>query len=362
MTYTFNVSNVETGTININNRDKLDIKKLYIYEKDIGGEILKTTTNDTDNLYKISYDNGFIGTIINCYNNHQNIVIRPDDIWIAILTQFSRYVNNNMEELRYKFVNFDGKKDLIVFQSATLKTADYSSISKEFLKEISKNIIDKNMEKWIIPNFSTTNPNDIIIGSIIMMSSMQKYFNYKVFLRCGIPKVTIMGEIEDWIEIKNRTKEILKYDTKDEYMKKWYSMLEPVIDNFIQSVNKNPNKKWWNKICSNQGGGSGLSYISGWLSTFCVFSEDGNWLGDQFKIKVRNKFWNKTFISQWPIIDTNDIPTGYVKIPLKINDNGKDYNSVMTAGHIGCKIHKDNCTIQPSLDWFIGLKDSTNKS
>jgi hypothetical protein len=351
MTYTFNVSNVKINTININNKKKVDIKNLDIYKRDIAGEILKTTIND--NLYKDNYENGFVGTLINCYNNHNNLIIRPDDIWIAILTQFSRYVNTNSEELRYKFVNFNGKKELIVFQSATLKTADYGSISKDIVTEISKNIINENMEKWIIPNFSTTNPNDIIIGSIIMMSSMQKYFNYTACLMCGIPKVTIMGEIEDWIEIKNRIKEILKYDTKDEYMKKWYNMLEPVIDNFIQSINKNPNIEWWNKICSHHGGGSGPRYISGWLSTFCVFSEEGIWLGDRLQIKN----WNGTITSQWPIINTNNIPTGYVKVPLKIDDNGKTYDSIMVAGHIGYKINENNCALQPSLDWFIGLKD-----
>lgn len=353
MSYTFNVSDVKINHINVKDKKKLNVKNLNIYfmEKDITGEIIQTTIND--NVYEGYYENGFVGTLINCYNNHYNLIIRPDDVWISILTQFSRYVNVNAEELRSKFVTFEGKKELIVFQKATLRTADYCSIAKDLVNEISKNIIDPQIRNWLIPNFSTTKPNDIIIGSIIMMSSMQKYFNYETHLRCGIPQVTIMGNIDDWIEIKNRIIKLLKYDTKDKYMKKWYDMLEPVVNNFIQSVNKNPDIEWWNKICSHHGGGSGPSYISGWLSTFCVFSNEGIWLGDKLQINDRKG----TITSKWPIIDTNDIPSGYVSVPLKIDDNGKEYDSIMVAGHIGYEINKDRCTLQPNLDWFIGLKD-----
>ncbi len=57
-------------------------------------------------------NNGFVSTVIKCYNQHHNLVLRPDDIWIAIMSQFSLYINANAEEFRNKFVSFDGKKEL----------------------------------------------------------------------------------------------------------------------------------------------------------------------------------------------------------------------------------------------------------
>jgi len=36
-----------------------------------------------------SRDNGFVTTLIEAYNNHHHLVLRPDDVWIAILGQFN---------------------------------------------------------------------------------------------------------------------------------------------------------------------------------------------------------------------------------------------------------------------------------
>ena len=48
------------------------------------------------------------------YANHYPIRIKPDDIWLLIVQAFSHHVNINSEELKSMFVNFDGKKELIV--------------------------------------------------------------------------------------------------------------------------------------------------------------------------------------------------------------------------------------------------------
>ncbi|KAG8797798.1 hypothetical protein FRB91_008370, partial [Serendipita sp. 411] len=48
--------------------------------------------------------NGFVDAVVEAYNNHHHLIIRPDDVWCAILSQFNLYVNANAEELRSKFV------------------------------------------------------------------------------------------------------------------------------------------------------------------------------------------------------------------------------------------------------------------
>ncbi|KAJ7821597.1 hypothetical protein B0H14DRAFT_3146644 [Mycena olivaceomarginata] len=56
--------------------------------------------------------NDFIGTVISAYNGHHALIIRPDDVWIAILCQFNFFVNANAELLRANFVAHEGKKEL----------------------------------------------------------------------------------------------------------------------------------------------------------------------------------------------------------------------------------------------------------
>src|ERR1035437_6900747 len=56
----------------------------------------------------------FVATLYIAYADHRPISISPDMIWLLICQGFSNHVNSNIEELRNKFVKFDGKKKLIV--------------------------------------------------------------------------------------------------------------------------------------------------------------------------------------------------------------------------------------------------------
>ncbi|KAI9457708.1 hypothetical protein HD554DRAFT_1983611, partial [Boletus coccyginus] len=58
----------------------------------------------------IPQSNGFVHTVVEAYNRHRTLIVRPDNVWLAILTQFSFFVNGNAEALRSVFVAHKGKK------------------------------------------------------------------------------------------------------------------------------------------------------------------------------------------------------------------------------------------------------------
>ena len=60
------------------------------------------------------FSNGFLDAFLNAYNNHGDVKITPDDVWLVILLYFSKYVNDNAEQLRSAFVTHQGKKKLEV--------------------------------------------------------------------------------------------------------------------------------------------------------------------------------------------------------------------------------------------------------
>lgn len=47
---------------------------------------------------------GLISLVIQAWENHHKLTLRPDDIWTALMVQFSFYVNANAEALRSSFV------------------------------------------------------------------------------------------------------------------------------------------------------------------------------------------------------------------------------------------------------------------
>ena len=57
----------------------------------------------------------FFDSLFIAYSIHGEIALSPDDVWIQIASEFSKYIDLNAEELRSKIVTFDGKKNLTGF-------------------------------------------------------------------------------------------------------------------------------------------------------------------------------------------------------------------------------------------------------
>src|SRR6187549_871702 len=70
--------------------------------------------NWKDGATLVPYGNGFVDGVIRAFNQDLHLVLRPDDVWLAILVQFSQYVAGNAEELRHHFVEHDGKQKLCI--------------------------------------------------------------------------------------------------------------------------------------------------------------------------------------------------------------------------------------------------------
>jgi hypothetical protein len=298
--------------------------------------------------------NSFVMSAFQAYSSHHNLVIKPDDVWLAICTQFANYVNGNAEALRDQFVDFEGKKELTVQGGGTLKTANYQQLCQDMTVQIAKNIKDPSVREWVLPDFTTTTDTERMVGAVLLMATTKSYFDIKMVLCCDLPSVTLLGEVEDWVKIRQRANKLLEYDLKPGHMSQWSEYLFPVLDKFITTVQGNPDVEWWNRIANQKGGGSGPRYLSGWITSFCLFDNDGKWQGG--KTEVEGNFsinWSERIISDWPIININDVPKGYVSVPITVNDNGTVYKTEMFAGHMYAVRGTDGATLEPAVSWAL---------
>ncbi|KAF7512831.1 hypothetical protein GJ744_011934 [Endocarpon pusillum] len=77
--------------------------------------IIHSSFGDLDHAtVVIPYGNGMVNGIIRAFQQDLHLVLRPDDVWLSILTQFSMFVNANAEQLRAYFVDHEGKKELAI--------------------------------------------------------------------------------------------------------------------------------------------------------------------------------------------------------------------------------------------------------
>ena len=118
---------------------------------------------------------GLASVILSAYNGHHNLILRPDDVWQAVLTRFSLYMKSHAEKLRNSLVTFRGQKELRVkTDEKRLVDADFGRMASRMVhQEIINNIIDPHLVSWFMPEFTTTTETDRVAASISVMTVMQ---------------------------------------------------------------------------------------------------------------------------------------------------------------------------------------------
>ena len=292
--------------------------------------------------------NGFVYSIFAAYNSHLHLVLRPEDIWFAILTQFSFHINANAEKLRKHFVAHSDRKEVEAIDYGTIFTVDVGALAVHLTKEMDKHLVDPELRDWIMPNFTTTTKVDAATAAVLMMGSMQAYFKFRMTCECGIPSVKLLGDKEDWIDIRQRLNKLASFG---EEPKQFGQSLTPVLDMFVQTFEASTSEKvidFWNKACFRGHGMSGRTPVTGWVTAFCFWDEYGRLMGRDVPAKLDVDETSSASsapvqpeefdMSIYKEINMEKLPNGFASVPVKVNDNGKIIWTRMVAGSVGLQL------------------------
>ncbi|RFU75202.1 hypothetical protein TARUN_7036 [Trichoderma arundinaceum] len=341
---------------------------------------------DEDNrLAVVPYENGLINGIIRAFQQDLHLVLRPDDIWLAITVQLSFYINAHAEELRSFFVRHEGRKELIVDLSPqTMETLDIAFAATLFAKLIQENVVDPDLERWILPNFSTTTSNDISVAAMVMMATTKAYFEYTLLAGCGFPSVTLLGERDDWVNLHER---VSKLATFGEEPAEWSKILSKVIEKMIETYDRPDDqitKDFWMKAVHQAGweaSGRGIDSLSGWITAFCFWDDKGTrihqytdellqvLLPDELNDKLEDRQRLVIDDVSFPIIRAKEVPQAVVEVPVKVIDMSTRlrYDTTIIAGSVGMtatasEIKGEYDTFQPRSGWWMLLDKLTRVS
>jgi len=284
---------------------------------DIGFEAVQGTLND--NFY-FDKDWGFFSTILACYNNHWTLRTSPDDWWNVIVKTVANAVDTNGDKklVREFFVDHQGKKTIEVILPGRLDNIDYKWLFDQFSEGIRENIKTPGYVDLMEADFTTTGPNQLIASQIMVMSSMQKYFEYCCGTCCGIPGVEMKGTEQDWIKMITDTKKLDKLLVpimEDIGLEEWFRKTIAMLQKLLETFQGNPDTEWWSHILSfNSTYGSGArDWWSGWMIDFLNASG-----AESFKA----------------------FPSGVVSVPLKIEDQPFQDTGELVAGTFGFTVRK----------------------
>ncbi|GBC06016.1 hypothetical protein RclHR1_06560007 [Rhizophagus clarus] len=173
----------------------------------------------------------------------------------------------------------------------------------------------------------------------LVVYTVKAYFSYKMYFLCGIPKITLEGTLEDWVNLQEKVNKLRQLNLDMDF---WLDKLDPVIWKLIETYKGEIDEEFWTKIISLNYFGSGGDFaINGWMTAFFPYRNDG-------KILENNS------------IEPNDIPNGRVEVPFT-TDTG--FSLKFVSGFLGTQQktleNSNELVISPVICWLvIDNKDS----
>lgn len=76
------------------------------------------------------------------------------------------------------------------------------------------------------------------------MDTFQNYFEYILVCGCGLPKVKLLGTLDDWIKLKEATLKLKEFE-----LDWWIDKLVPILEKLISEYQANQaDKVFWDDI------------------------------------------------------------------------------------------------------------------
>ena len=221
-----------------------------------------------------------------CWNNHLGIAINPDVIWYVLLCELAAIIKEAPDLYRDLFTESDDKQVICVY------TDDAEVLPIESIINVLKNKIPTDSDLFL-PKFSTSTKNSTNAFYCAFADMCSPYYEYCMFM-CGIPKIRILGNKNDWEKLQNTWIDCIglvvdKNKELSNYALVVTSILQTILDKF-------DSPEFWKDIFELNRCGSGSQYeVSGWFK-------------DLFREKPSIKFINN-YPSNISIVDYKNLST-----------------------------------------------------
>jgi len=208
-----------------------------------------------------------------------------------------------------------------------------------------KGYIGEELHSLIISNFSTTTPTTKAVSEIVLMDSVQNYFEFALSTCCGIPSITLEGTLEDWKNIRARLNDLRFFD-----LDWWIDHLAPVLDQFVEAYQGSVDKSFWSNIFKEYNG-SGGPFISGWILTFFPYLKSGyqNDYVDWKKLQKRKHGGG---------LNPDNFGGGLNKAPFKWKYFNEVFEMNLLGGFIGVSQDTDTKALKPEIGWLVGEREN----
>ncbi len=281
------------------------------------------------------------------FARHRPLVLTPDVIWLTIASGFATHVQQNAEKLRRHFVQHEGQVTLQVRRDDFVKGSPenpWSEVFAEFSEQIAAHIGDET-HRGLRADFSTTGPVERAASNVLLMASVQSYLKYELMTLCGIPEITLKGEVDDWKRLQAQVAGLARFD-----LEWWTAPLARITAELVSAAEGRPSPSFWDSLYKFQDG-SGGPYITGWIAWFLPYIErwdfSKDWKNPSASL-VRNPD-----LGQIGTITESDLPAGLSAVPFLWTYLGESLEYELLAGLVGVREDPDSLAVEPVAGWAV---------
>lgn len=261
-----------------------------------------------------------LAAVHQAFAEHRPLVLSPDVVWLTLAQGVAQHIRLNAERLRERLVRHEGRRNLKVQVGAVPRTdEDFLAILEDFRGQL-REAMGPGLPRLMSCDFSTSTDIERMAGDVVLMDAMSPYFDFTLAIRCGIPRVTLLGTPEDWRAIRRRIDVIAELD-----LAWWTSSLIPIADELVRASEGQPDRQLWTELYK-PAAAYGWDRMAGWVMRLFPY------IGQSGSFDQRNPLLAQSHAeflkSRDAALDDFDVPgvalhwvpAGLSCVPLRVQD------------------------------------------
>lgn len=297
----------------------------------------------------------FFQAVHRCFESHHALVFRPEVLAFLINHEIAVTVKQNVEDYRHLFTT-EPDKQVIAVQDNSLVLGGPSNWDRAlalFDGALRNKVPAGIMEKMLV-DYSTNTPEAVISQLIAFMDAASPFYSYEMHTMCGIPRVILLGEPNDYTRLYASACGLSELFGK--HMGLYFKRLLPVLQQI--AVQAEPNvpvdEEFWSSIYKHHSG-SGTSSFGGWLATFVHYVKDSKTGALNAKkeppVTPGRRAVDANIEEYGPSIESNSTGNHIATVPFKWLYHGSEMNMTLAGGVLGIEATDDS--LCPVLSYAI---------
>lgn len=218
----------------------------------------------------------FLNTVHYCFADHYPLGIRPEALMYMVTHEVGVTVKQHPDSYRSLFTT-SAEKQLISVQVDELDIDDPESpwhLGVQRIREVLDQKVPSDLMRHCLPGFTTDNLESSTAQVIAFMDAASPYYDYLMRTCCGIPKIRLFGEPEDYRRLLSACEKLAGYF--QEHLGTYFEHLLPVLRKILAQVDGTEllDQDFWSSIY-NHYSGSGTDDMDGWITAFVNYEFHG---------------------------------------------------------------------------------------